>query len=124
MKRDWDTIGTQALPPDDLFADATEREAMSVPTRELEGLVRRGAPIESQAFAVRTYKASAKLKAGILDILEQHGPMTALELEALPQYEHYAISTVRACCTILRKHEGRIECVGRRNGAALLAPVP
>jgi hypothetical protein len=86
-------------------------------------MVRSGDSIESQRAAVDVKGARAKLKARILQIIEQEGPQTDAELEARPEFADYAYSTVRKRRSELTNDDGLLQRQGRRDGCACWALV-
>ena len=88
---------------------------LETPTREIQGMVRGEASIESQAAAVAALRTRKWVQDAIVAIITKLGPMTARELEHHPTfYEKTGRSTVSARLSDL-KASGAIVQVGRRD---------
>lgn len=105
-----------AVPQDEpsLFAQAT-----SVPRRETVGMFHGTDPVESQAAAVRALPGRYALQARILEVIARMGPLTALDIEAMPEFADAGVYAVRRRASDLRT-AGKLVKVGTRDGAAIL----
>lgn len=74
----------------DLFAPAPARSEVYA-----AGMVRRGDHDTSVAAAERVLPGVTELQARVLEVIAAHGTMTDGDLENLPEFAHYAYSTVR-----------------------------
>ena len=87
-------------------------EVLSVPTRDIAGMVRGDSPVTSQAAAVRVLPKLSTLQAAVLAVADGR---TDRALEQLPQFAQYAASTVRKRRTELLQ-KGLIEPDGELDG--------
>lgn len=111
------TLGPSVPESDDLFAAI----AVSQPTAAIRGMVHGTDPIESQVAACRALPGRTALQQRILATVAQHGPLTAVEIEKMPEYRDVGLYNVRRRCSDLRKAvPPQLVRVGRRGTAALL----
>lgn len=106
----------KAVPTDDA---QLALQALSVPTTAIRGMVHGSDGIESQAAAVRALPKVEALRQRILATLALHGPLSALEIEAMPEYADAGDYAVRRRCSDLTT-SGRVVRCGSRGGAGLL----
>ena len=89
----------------------------------IKGMVRKGDPMTCFLAATGVERKASLLHENILMALQEGGPMTDQELEDLPQFRHYAYSTVRKRRTELYQ-SGLVTSIGtkknRRNQTMLI----
>ena len=90
---------------------------------EIRTMAHRGDPVESRQAAADIQDHLPELQAKVWAAFREHGPLTAKEAEALPEFAAYGFSTVRKRTSELRARGKLVPTGEARDGCAVLEAI-